>query len=443
MEAEERPSKVRKLSHDGQGLDGSDGKLQADLVTDGSTKQPSPPSETTGASAPASVASAANGEDTHDSDVIDVEAGDVASPLQGSAQEGAPATAPMSKNALKRLRRKEEWEAGRDDRKARRKEKLVAQRERKREAKKEAIAKGEPLPRTQQQQRFRQGRPVQVPITIVIDCDFDDLMRDGERISLASQLTRVYSDNKIAKYQVHLAVSSFGGQLKERFDGLMRAHYLSWKGVKFLGDDFVETSRQAQEWMSDESHGGQLAGPVFSKYAAATAGDEAQTRAREEGETIYLSSDSDYTLTELKPYSTYIIGGLVDKNREKGICHKRAVAAGVKTAKLPISEFMDMTSRKVLATNHVNEIMIKYLECGDWGQAFTQVIPKRKAAKLKGQDQGISDGEEHEEDDDDADKDVERSATEVEARLEEEVQESAPLMDANVQEGEAPTISAD
>lgn len=44
---------------------------------------------------------------------------------------------------------------------------------------------------------------------------------------------------------------------------------------------------------------------------------------------------------------------------------------------------MEMQSRKVLATNHVNEIMVKWLECGDWGEAFMKVIPKRKGGQLK------------------------------------------------------------
>jgi tRNA (guanine9-N1)-methyltransferase len=107
-----------------------------------------------------------------------------------------------------------------------------------------------------------------------------------------------------------------------------------------------------------------------------------------EGEVIYLSSESENTLTTLDPNCTYIIGGLVDKNRHKGVCHKRAVERGIKTAKLPIGEFLEMKSRQVLVTNHVLEIMLKWLELGDWGQAFMAVLPERKGAKLKGEGSG-------------------------------------------------------
>jgi len=167
----------------------------------------------------------------------------------------------MSKNQLKKLRKKEEWEAKREDRKVKRKQKIVARRERKREATKEAEATGQPLIEKQPQP---QGRPVQLPVSIIIDCDFDDLMRDGERISLGQQLTRCYSDNKRAKYRAFLTIASFRGKLKERFDGLLAKHYESWKGVTFSETDFVATANAASAWMHDPQYYNKLAGPVFS-----------------------------------------------------------------------------------------------------------------------------------------------------------------------------------
>lgn len=294
----------------------------------------------------------------------------------------------ISKNQLKKLKRDQEWEENRAKRKAKRKEKLQEKKQRKRAAREEAnptipapleAAQGTSQDHHNELSKQRK-RPQyeQVPVTLILDCGFDDMMIEKERKSLGSQITRCYSDNHKAPYQAHLAVSSFGGHLKERFDGLLAGHYQSWKNVRFLEGDFVEVAAQATEWMRGDC-GGKLAGVFANNDSPARTLEENM----EDGEVVYLTSDSPHTLTELRPYSTYIIGGLVDRNRHKGICYKRAMDRGIKTAKLPIGDYMQMTSRFVLATNHVAEIMVRWLELDDWGKAFLQVVPKRKGGVLK------------------------------------------------------------
>ncbi|MCJ1390852.1 tRNA (guanine(9)-N(1))-methyltransferase [Xylographa bjoerkii] len=301
----------------------------------------------------------------------------------------------LSKNQSKKLKRKQEWEAGRDYRRVKRKEKTQEKKQRKRTASKEedstdattlpestpTAKNNDAITSAQEPPRRAPVRSVPLPITVIFDCGFDDLMLDKERISLAAQLTRCYSDNHHAPFQFHMVVSSFSGKLKERFDTVLSGHHQSWKGVRFLGEDFVEAAEQAKEWMVGPQ-GGVLAG-VFTGKVSSDA-DTARVVDMGETETVYLTSDSPDTLTELKPYSTYIIGGIVDRNRHKGICYKRAMDRGIKTARLPIGEYMDMASRFVLATNHVSEIMVKWLELGDWGEAFLKVVPKRKGGVLKG-----------------------------------------------------------
>ena len=285
----------------------------------------------------------------------------------------------MSKNQLKKLRRKERWEAGRDFRKQKRKQKNAEKKERKRRDRDQGDAQEGQVSRSSQPR----VRPTLLPVTFLIDCGFDDLMTDHELMSLGSQITRAYSDNHKAQYQAHLLVSSFGGKLKNRFETVLSNHHLSWKGVKFFEADFLEASKQAASTMKDSkypSNASAAKGP-FSEPLAAFNGV-----LRPEGEVIYLSSESPNTLEVLKPFSTYIVGGLVDKNRHKGICYKKACEKGIGTAKLPISDFMEMQSRAVLATNHVIEIMLRWLECSNWGEAFIKVMPKRKGGSLKKQD---------------------------------------------------------
>ena len=291
----------------------------------------------------------------------------------------------LSKNKLKKLKRDQQWEENRVKRKAKRKEKVQEKKQRKRAAREEinpnlpaqpkAVTSTKEADFNGSSRKPRRPQYTRLPITIVLDCGFDDIMMDKERKSLGSQITRCYSDNHKAPYQAHLAISSFGGHLKERFDGLLAGNYHSWKNVRFLDNDFVEAITQANQWMRGDQ-GGKLDG-MFAKKG------NAPEEGAEDGEVVYLSSDSPNTLTELRPYSTYIIGGLVDRNRHKGICYKKAMDRGIKTAKLPIGDYMQMTSRFVLATNHVVEIMLRWLELGDWGKAFLQVVPKRKGGTLK------------------------------------------------------------
>lgn len=334
----------------------------------------------------------------------------------GTASDDVTAP-PMSKNQLKKLKRLQEWEEGRDARKVKRKEKNKEKKQRQRLAAQTATNDSSA---DSPKQQYR--RNVLVPVTFVIDCGFDDLMTGNERISLASQVTRCYADNRKAPFRAHLAVSSFNGELKQRFDGLLTGQYKNWAGIRFLEEDFAKVGEMAKGWMSgpkrgrtvgalaaqgDNKNGSDKTGPEIapsggvevhlektsngvpatdSAPTSVQVAPELEIKAQADGEVVYLTSDSPETLTVLKPYSTYIIGGIVDKNRHKGICYKRAVEAGIKTARLPIGEFLQMQSRQVLTTNHVNEIMLKWLELGDWGKAFMAVIPKRKGGVLKDSD---------------------------------------------------------
>lgn len=347
-----------------------------------------------------------------------------ASSPTGTAGEGEDAMPKLSKNQLKKQKRHDRWEAGRDDRKVKRKEKIKEKKERRRETWAQAPPDengNRPRPPPSRPPRRSAGLGKQIPITVIFDCDFEDLMFDNEMKSLGLQITRCYSDNRKAKFRTHLALANFGGKMKERFDGILAKQYTSWKGFQFFEEDFVAVAEKSMEWMTGPT-GGEVAGalePSSNQVLKENPGEQDNTEEpTEEGEIVYLSSESDNVLTHLKPNSTYIIGGLVDKNRHKGICHKRAVSRGIKTAKLPIGEYLEMNSRQVLVTNHVLEIMLKWLECGDWGTAFMQVMPKRKGGRLRGDvedDESNAPGDDYEEEEGKADEDMATEAQEAES----------------------------
>jgi tRNA (guanine9-N1)-methyltransferase len=383
--------------------------------------------------------------------------------------------AKFSKSQLKKLRKAEQWEAGKQYRKVKRREKHKEKQARKAEQRAELRAKiasgeaaTEPPKRQAEEKQKRPRRPIQVPISLILDCDFNELMSEKELISLGAQLTRCYSDNKKTPYRSHLALSSWGGTLKSRFETVLTNNHLGWKGVKFYEEDFMVAAENLDEIMRSPS-GGNFVG-AFAKdiedtlitqptllpsvpagegsigheesnltaesvdsqapetsqnfNGSLTADPEStftptvdtnsqrplENPSLEEDPTsentvpapkptpsiVYLTSDSPYTLESLSPNTSYIIGGIVDKNRHKGLCYHRACERGIPTAKLPIGEYMTMQSRSVLAINHVVEIMLKWLLTGDWGEAFLSVIPKRKEAKLKVKRGDENQGEEEE-----------------------------------------------
>ncbi|XP_058197178.1 tRNA (guanine(9)-N1)-methyltransferase-like [Rhododendron vialii] len=112
---------------------------------------------------------------------------------------------------------------------------------------------------------------------------------------------------------------------------------------------------------------------------------------------VYLTTDSENILEELDPRKIYIVGGLVERNRWKGITKKKAKEQGIKTAKLPIGNYMKMSGSKVLTVNQVIEILLKFLETRDWKTSFFKVIPQRKRCEADSEkNQGDSNGEDNE-----------------------------------------------
>ncbi|KUI56315.1 tRNA (guanine(9)-N1)-methyltransferase [Cytospora mali] len=350
------------------------------------------------------------------------------------AVDGAEDQPKLSKNQLRKLKRQKVWEERRQDRKIQRKEKRhekTAQNRLRREEKAAALAQAEGIDKAEAIKRVvaqekkdqkRNKKTYVVPVSFIIDCDFEKYMHENEIVSLGAQITRSYSMNRQGDYQAHILVSSWGGKLKERYETVLKNAHKNWKGVSFVDGDFVEAGKVAWNIMHGPRGGKPcptLGGDVQDEQqqsddvAAADVEQQAQDDAPESGQetalsdkpvpefttdsVIYLSADSPHTLEKLEPNTSYVIGGLVDRNREKLLCQRRAEGKNIRTAKLPIGDYMQMASRQVLATNHVVEIMSKWLETGDWGKAFMEVIPKRKGGRLKGEDGDEDHDEDHDE----------------------------------------------
>ncbi|XP_051506014.1 RNA (guanine-9-)-methyltransferase domain-containing protein 2 [Myxocyprinus asiaticus] len=261
----------------------------------------------------------------------------------------------LSKRQRKRLLKNQQWEEQRELRKQKRKE-------RKQQRKLERQTQADDGAEWSGKKRLRRSAEPS-SLRLVIDCSFDNLMMLKDVKKLHKQIQRCYAENRRTLHPVQFYLTSHGGQLKQIMDEINKG-WVNWKDVHFKPDPFHE---------------------IMSKE-----------------DLVYLTSDSPNVLQELDEAKAYVIGGLVDHNHHKGISFDRAKELGIAHAQLPLGSFVKMNSRKVLAVNHVFEIILAFLEKRDWQEAFFTVLPQRKGAVPVGK---IGQGNDEEEEDSDQDSD--------------------------------------
>ena len=292
---------------------------------------------------------------------------DALSTAAAAATSSADASEPpQSKNARKRALKQEKYEAFKLARRQKEKAARKAQQAVKREANQaawDALTPEEQAEKKKEHALTREHREAAVQAaeaaraaaaaatlpTCVVDLAFDDLMSDREIASLASQLGYCYSAVRKASYPMHLVFASHGGRTAEKL-----CH----------GSEHWHVTYEPRHYL------------------------DAYARER----LVYLSSESEVALGALDPHGVYIVGGLVDHNRHKGLTHQQAVDAGVRTARLPIDEHVAMSQRQVLAVNHVVEILTHRASGLDWAAALMRAMPERRGAKHRG-DEEAAEGE--------------------------------------------------
>ncbi|XP_018419780.1 PREDICTED: tRNA methyltransferase 10 homolog A [Nanorana parkeri] len=239
----------------------------------------------------------------------------------------------MSKSQMKKMVKQKQWEDQREFRKQKRKEKRQ-KRKLERQAQLGQNVDGSTCKRVR-----REVQPS--TLRLIVDCSFDHLMLLRDVKKLNKQIRRCYSENRRATHPVQFYLTSHGGQLKSNMEEYDKG-WINWKDIHICSEHY-------KDLMKSE-------------------------------DLVYLTSDSPEVLHELDETKAYIIGGLVDHNHHKGITYKQALDFGIRHAQLPLGNFVKMNSRKVLAVNHVFEIILAYLEKKDWKDAFFSVLPPRKGA---------------------------------------------------------------
>jgi len=273
------------------------------------------------------------------------------------------ATQPLSKRQQKKLLKRQKYLEERKERKveekAKRREKIA-----KRKAE-------EPDLPTYSESRKRINnsykRKEKSPVNIVFDMGFGDKMNQKDRGKCLKQILHCYSINRRLDHPMILHITNFDGVMKEE----MSRHngYENW--------DIQFHAKSHTEVFVDEKD------PKMTK-----------------NNIVYLSSDSENVIGDtFDPDKTYVIGALVDHNLHKGLCYDLAKEAGISHARLPIDKYISMKTRKVLSIDHVFQIIGSVVsQKMKWSDAFLNILPDRKGAELKEEQEGSnSDNEMNEE----------------------------------------------
>ncbi|KAK7331157.1 hypothetical protein VNO77_25374 [Canavalia gladiata] len=265
----------------------------------------------------------------------------------------------LSKNAQKKLAKQQRFEAKKAEKKAAEKEQKRRDTERKRKEWEESLAsvpeeereklvesrrilRKERMEKRSQEKESKRERLTlarEQGQNVVVDLQFSHLMNPNEIHSLVQQIMYCYAVNGRCDSPAHLWLTGCGGEMEKELKRI--PGFDKWI-IEKENRSYIEALQDRKENL------------------------------------VYLTADSDTVLEELDLNKIYVIGGLVDRNRWKGITLKKAQEQGIQTAKLPIGNFMKMSSSQVLTVNQVVEILLKFLETRDWKTSFFAVIPQRK-----------------------------------------------------------------
>lgn len=240
---------------------------------------------------------------------------------------------PLSKNQQKRLIRAAEREATKSEWRHAKKQKQKENRQKRLAQLKESLGDDS----KEVGALLDPGRHSIVPVdkqdqpqhTVLVDMSFESIMSERECSSMCSQLIRCYSVNRRTTKPLAVTVAGvdlekgvgMGSIMKKKFPDCSR-----WSHVSIKKD----TLDKIVEGVSEEDR----------------------------GQFIYLTADSEVSLSDIPEIQsdesklTFIIGGIVDRNRLKGTTLERAKELGIRTAKLPLADFIDLKSSTVLSVVH-------------------------------------------------------------------------------------------
>ncbi|KAJ8905509.1 hypothetical protein NDN08_002016 [Rhodosorus marinus] len=191
------------------------------------------------------------------------------------------------------------------------------------------------------------------------------------RKMIAESKQRVCIDMEWHSQLTEKELNSLYKQLNYTYSAIRKAVAGGRKGLKLI---FTGVDAALKQDMERKLNGSDSWPVVWSE---ATLLDQFKC---EKDSLVYLTHESSRVLKQLSEDEVYIVGGIVDRNRIRGGTASKAKEVGLQTARLELSEeSLRFTSgTTVLTVNHVVEILLEAANGAAWRDAVMKVLPARK-----------------------------------------------------------------
>ena len=181
-------------------------------------------------------------------------------------------------------------------------------------------------------------------LTVAVDLSFGASMNLRERRSLAKQLQQIIGSNRHFAHPLELHFTSFEKAREEpvclpRDEDQLRA----WRRIDTL-----------------------------------TLHDDAATSVWRPEDLVYLSPDATTPLLSLDPRCVYVIGGIVDRQVDKGLSLDRATELGSVARRLPIREYAERPdAHPIMNVDACVQILGDVHNGATWQEAIARSLPRR------------------------------------------------------------------
>jgi len=216
---------------------------------------------------------------------------------------------------------------------------------------------------------------------IMVDCGYDPLMTPSEMCSLTKQLAHSYSGVKrvdMRKGCARLILAGLGPSRVEALKkitgvGAWRVYATALPLETLLPGAITKAGEEAEVGVGRETA---MLPPIGDSIGIGSPPPFHDLASLPRDKVVYLTHDAEEVVWEFKAGVVYVVGGLVDRNRHKGVTASKAAKLGLHVARLPLEETFEADTQgdikegvgmrrkaRVLTTNKCVDLLARM--CGE------------------------------------------------------------------------------